>query len=92
MEQGLYLGSYTTPRIGAYELEVAEAQCCGLFAELYNNRWLQLLSPPRFNKVPWLKKGPTSLILILLGPGGVPFTLGDFWGGEPFINKGFRLR
>jgi len=38
--QGLYEGSFVTPRTGSYELTVAEAQCCGLKAELFNNRWL----------------------------------------------------
>jgi hypothetical protein len=38
--QGLYRGEFLTPRTGSYELTVAEAQCCGLQAELFNNRWL----------------------------------------------------
>lgn len=37
---GLYQGEFETPRVGSYELTVAEAQCCGLSAELFNNRWL----------------------------------------------------
>jgi hypothetical protein len=37
---GLYQGEFETPRVGNYELSVAEAHCCGLSAELFNNRWL----------------------------------------------------
>ena len=44
LDQGLYLGSFITPRVGSYELKVAEAQCCGLYAEMFNNRWLHGLT------------------------------------------------
>ena len=37
---GLYRGEFETPRVGNYELTVAEAHCCGLATELFNNRWL----------------------------------------------------
>ena len=38
--QGLYGASYVVPRVGQYDLTVAQAQCCGLAATLFNNRWL----------------------------------------------------
>jgi len=37
---GLYVASYPTPRAGEFSLRVAEAQCCGLSAAIFNNRWL----------------------------------------------------
>jgi len=38
--QGLYQGSFMTPRVGSYDMSVSEAACCGLSASLFNNRWL----------------------------------------------------
>jgi hypothetical protein len=47
--QGLYKGSFMTPRVGTYDLAVSEAACCGLSASLFNNRWL--LGEPVLSRV-----------------------------------------
>ena len=46
---GLFRAEYVTPRVGQYEMQVAEASCCGLTGEYYLNRWVYGF--PSFSRV-----------------------------------------
>ena len=89
INNGLYLASYRTPRTGAYDMTVEQASCCGLSAELFNNRWL--IGDPIVTRID-AQVDFTWTVNDLLTPTGRDYVSARWVGWmQPTFNEAFEL-